>query len=153
MDEGVPDGAVTQGVLAGWSDDGGQTWSHRVWDPDEFPNNSGLTIHPLPDKPEPCLVEVLDVAKPRVSNSLQIAVHEDTLAIAQEVQTDYYNSEVWLAISRDGGQTWPEKAVYSPGALREPAIAFAADGSLLIAGSSRTGDEARPWVVHSRITQ
>lgn len=152
MDKGVPDGDVTQSVYAGSSDDGGQTWGHRVWQPQEYPANSGLTIQPLPGKSEPCRVELLDVAKPRISNSLQIASHGDTLAIAEEVQTDYYNSEVWVAISRDGGRTWPEKATYSPGALREPAIAFASDGTLLLAGSSRTGEEARPWVVHSRIT-
>lgn len=106
----------------------------------------------FPEKPEPIVVEALDTAKPRVSNSIRMAAFGDTLAIAQEVQTSYDDSEAWVALSRDGGKTWRSKAVYSAGALREPAIAFAPDGTLAMAGSSRTKDKARPWLVCSSIT-
>jgi hypothetical protein len=149
-DPDVLTGSVTQRVHLNWSDDGGQTWARKVWHPQEFPADSGLTIYPLPDKPEPVVVEQLDVAKPYISNSLRISASGDTLAIAQEMHTDYSDSQVWVGLSRDGGLSWPEKAVYKPGALVDAAIAYGPDGTLMLAGSSRTDDEAHPWVVHSR---
>lgn len=90
----------------------------------------------------------------RGSFELQILPTPDGgLAIIQDVRDDLAagTGAVWLATSRDGGKTWLQKAVYSDGGLCDVAIALAPDGSLLLAGSSRTGGEARPWVVHSRI--
>jgi len=150
-DEDVQEGELTQRVWMGKSDDGGQTWDHRVWKPQEYPGNSGLTIFPLPEKPEPQLIEVLDISKPFYSNSLKLASFNDVMALAQEVRKADCAIDVWVALSNDGGKTWPEKAIYSDNALSEPAIAFAPDGTLVLAGSSRTGSKARPWVVHSRV--
>jgi hypothetical protein len=41
--------------------------------------------------------------------------------------------------------------VYKPGKLIDAAVALDPDGSLLMAGSSRTATEARPWVVRSKL--
>lgn len=101
---------------------------------------------------DPVLVEPLSTK--RGSFSLQILRAPDgRLAISQEVCTEYTagTGEIWVAISGDGGQTWQDRGIYSTGELRSPAIAFAPDGSLMIAGSSRTDDEARPWVIHSHV--
>ncbi|MCE5322736.1 sigma-70 family RNA polymerase sigma factor [bacterium] len=151
QDSEVPEGALTQRVWTGQSSDGGQTWNHRVWKPQEYPDNSGLTIYPLPEKPEPLLVKALDIAKPYYSNSLQFASFGKVMALAQEVRRDDAAVEVWVTFSRDSGKTWLQKAVYSKGALGEPAIAFDPTGTLMLAGSSRTNKEAHPWVVQSRI--
>ena len=151
-DPDVPEGAVTQRVWMGYSDDGGQTWEHRVCKPEYYPNGSGIPPSGLqPGKQEPFVVEVLDIPKPYYSNSLHLAAFADTLAVVQEVRKGDNSEEAWVAFSRDSGKTWSEKAVYSNGALSEPAIAFAPDGTLMLAGSSRTADKASPWIVHSRI--
>ncbi len=142
-DPNVLEGEMVQRVCLTWSDDGGQTWAycpgHHHWVPKS-------------ELPEPLIVEPMDVCKPyRVATRLDIAAFEGTLAIVQSVGTEHDNSEVWVTLSRDGGITWSEKAVYSPGMLRDVAVAFDPDGSLMIAGSSRIGNEARPWVAHSQL--
>ncbi len=116
------------GVRVCWSDDAGRTWC------------------------EPVPVGLLSTK--RGSFELQVMpILDDGLAIIQDVREDIAAGagETWLALSRDAGRTWTEKAVYSTGGLVDPAIALTSDGSLLLAGSSRTGDQARPWVVHSRV--
>lgn len=112
-----------------WSDDGGLSWS------------------------KPVLVEPLLIPSPFGSLSLQLIMANKKLVIVQEVcnEDQFSTGEVWFAMSADGGKTWTEKATYSSGGLLDPAIGFALDGSFLMVGSSHTGDEARPWVVHSRI--
>lgn len=108
------------------SDDGGATWS------------------------EPIVVESLTTEPPNGSMCIRLTSDGDRLVIVQENALDAHG-EVWLAFSSDGGASWSEKAVCSSGMLLDPAVALADDGSLIIAGSSRTGEEARPWVVHSHI--
>ena len=110
-----------------WSDDGGENWSEHV------------TIDSL-------------LTQPREGGmGLSLALAKDRLIVVQEKSIDDADGEIWLASSTDGGTTWSEKAVYSTGSLIGPAIAVAPDGTLMLAGSSRTADKARPWVVHSRI--
>ena len=150
-DPDVPDTAVAQRMYINWSDDGGQTWACRVWEPMEYPDNFEQRVERTPDWPSPPVIEQLDVPKNRLSGSMKIANHRNTLAIVETVRQENYEGEVWLSISRDGGETWSEKAIYTAGSLCDAAIAFAPDGSLLIAGSSRTDNETRPWVVRSRI--
>ena len=150
-DPDVPESAVAQRVYINWSDDGGQTWKYRVWHPMEYPDNFEQRVDKRPDWPDPPVIEPLDVPKNRLSGIVKLAAYGDSLAIVETVGAEGLNGEVWLAISRDRGMTWSEKATYTAGALIDPAIAFASDGTLLLAGSSRTGDEARPWVVHSHI--
>jgi len=124
-----PQGARIGRLCLSSSHDGGKSWS----DP--------KTVQPL-------------TSGKRASFSLELTSTGDTLVIVQEVCDVGDNAgEVWLAFSQDGGETWPGKAVYAAGSLLDPAIAFGPDGSLVMAGSSRTGDESRPWVVHSRINR
>lgn len=124
-------GAKVGRVQLSWSDDGGQSWSEP------------LTVAPLTLPPS------------YGSLSLQLASVNDKLAIIQEVPGTDINApgEVWLAFSEDHGLTWPEKAVYSAGLLLDPAVAFTPQGSLLIAGSARSGDGSQPWLIHSRINR
>lgn len=111
-----------------WSDDGGGTWAKPRHVESLSTKQGSFTLQVLP-------------------------MPNGGLALVQDVRADISSGagEVWLALSRDGGETWPEKATYSAGALCDPAIAFAPDGALMLAGSSHTGDEARPWVVHSHV--
>lgn len=111
------------------SDDGGYSWN------------------------DPVTIESFTLTQ-KASWALRISASNDTLVIAQEVWDDpgSGNSEIWMSFSHDEGKTWSDKASYSHGNLLDPAIAFAPDGTLVIAGSSRIGDESRPWVVHSHIT-
>jgi len=74
------------------------------------------------------------------------------LVIAQDVRDEGgFTGEVQLAISRDQGQTWPKIVRYSTGSLIDPAMAFTNDGTLVLAGSARSQDGVRPWVIHSRV--
>lgn len=111
-----------------WSDDGGRSWS------------------------EPVNVEPLAIHK-KQSWTLHLVSTGDELVLCQEVWDDpgTGESEVWLAFSKDSGKTWNEKAVYAAGSLLDPAIAAAPDGTLVLVGSSYSGDRSRTWVVHSRI--
>jgi RNA polymerase sigma-70 factor, ECF subfamily len=139
----VFDGERVQQVSLTWSDDGGQTWAHSVGRNHWVPKSK---------HPDPVTVGPLDVTKPYCSRGrLNMAAFGSLLVITQSVGTEDDNAEVQVAFSRDGGQNWLEKAIYSPGMLRDVAAEFGPNGSLMIAGSSRTGNEARPWVVHSQV--
>ncbi len=142
-DPSVPDGALVQRVCLTWSDNGGETWAHSVGKHQWVPKS---------ERPDPVVVEPLDVVKPFASSGrLNLVARGSTMVAAHSVGTQDDNSDVQIAFSRDGGATWPEKAVYSSVLLRDVAAVSGPDGALLLAGSSRTGSEARPWVVHSRI--
>lgn len=142
-DPNVPEGELVQRVCLTWSDDGGQTWAHCPGH-HHWVSKSSLS--------DPIRVRSMDVVKPYCSTMrLQIAAFKRTLVIAQSVGTGFDNNEIWVTFSRDGGLTWSEKAVYSPGMLRDAAVAFGPDGSIMIAGSSRVGNETRPWVIHSQV--
>ena len=142
-DPNVREGELVQRVYLTWSEDGGQTWAYSVGRHQWVPKS---------DAPDPIVVDSMDIAKPYCSRSrLEMASFGDILVLAQSVGTEDDNAEVWVVFSRDSGKTWSEKAVYSSGALRDVAIAFGPDGTLMLAGSSRTGNEARPWVVSSHI--
>jgi len=99
---------------------------------------------------EPVMVEPLST--PKGSLMLAMAISPaGRLLIAQDARDDRGGSEIQLAVSPDGGKTWPQKAVCPTGSPIDPALAFAPDGALLIAGSSRMDGETQPWVIHSRI--
>jgi len=113
-------------VYVCWSDDDGATWS------------------------EPVKVETLST--PKGSLTLTAAMSPDgRLVIAQDARDEEGKSEIQAAISPDRGRTWPAKGTYTAGSLVDPALAFAPDGALILAGSSRRESKTQPWVVHSRL--
>jgi len=85
--------------------------------------------------------------------SLRLAAAGDTLLIAQEVWDEPGSgaSEVWVAFSRDRGQSWTKKAVYPTGSLLDPAIAIAPDGAIMLAGSSHDAHGSHPWFMRSEV--
>ena len=118
-------------VHVAWSDDGGITWAH------------------------PVLIESLSVKHGSCTLSASVAP-DGSIAVAQGVSKEdekgwTQESRIQMAISRDRGKTWPETLEYATGALIGPAIAFAPDGSLVLAASTGVESGAQPWVVHSRV--
>jgi RNA polymerase sigma factor (sigma-70 family) len=102
---------------------------------------------------KPVLIPALSTPK----GSLMLAICEaanGNLVVGQDVREGddgIGGSKIWLAQSADRGQTWSGRAVYKPGALIDPALAFAPDGTLILAGSTRQESTTQPWVVHSRL--
>ncbi len=122
----TPMDQLPQHVSLIWSEDGGSSWS------------------------APRIVAPLTIEK-RASWTLQLASIGDTLAMAQEVWEEPGSSasEIWVVFSRDGGRTWPKKAVYNSESLLDPAIAFAPDGTLVLAASSQRKRGAQPWFIRA----
>jgi RNA polymerase sigma factor (sigma-70 family) len=120
----VPEGQPEpeQEAFVSWSEDGGVTWSAPV------------RVDPLRGTP------VAAAFTP-----------DGRLVVLRGTGDEQGDAEAYLAISRDRGQTWPERAVIPLGSLWECTIAFAPDGTLLVAGSSPKASETRPVVVHSRL--
>jgi len=109
------------------SDDGGSRWS------------------------EPVTVAGLSTSQGSLSLVLASGLN-DRLVIAQDMRNkDGFTGEILLVTSHDQGCTWPQVARYSAGSLIDPAIAFAPDGTLLLAGSTRDKRGIRPWIVHSHV--
>lgn len=127
---------VPKVVKVNWSDDRGVNWSKPV------------TIESL-------------VIPEKLKNAfmLSMAVAPDgTLGVAQSVWLIDDNgwvrdAVVHVATSQDDGVTWPDVAQYKTGSLYDPAIAFAPNGKLLLAGSSGSEGGTQPWVVHSQLAE
>ena len=118
-------------VHVAWSDDDGITWAR-----------------PVP-------IESLSAGSGSSTLSASVAM-DGSIAVAQAVskQDDRgwtQESRVQVAISFDGGRTWPEMLQYATGSFIDPAIAFALDDSLVIAASTGVEGGTQPWVVHSRV--
>ena len=104
-------------VSVAWSEDNGATWS------------------------EPVGIAPLTTTKGSLGLTVALAPH-GRLVVAQDERDEHGRSEITVVTSSDLGKTWPEKAIYSAGSLVDPAVAFAPDGALLLAGSSRQGTES-----------
>jgi RNA polymerase sigma factor (sigma-70 family) len=127
----VPEGEPESGheAYVSWSDDDGTTWSAPV------------RVDPL-SPPEP----------PKGATPVTAALTPDgRLVVVGDAGREQTNAQARLAISRDRGQTWPERATIPIGSLQDCTIAFAPDGTLLVAGSSPEDSETRPVVLHSRL--
>jgi RNA polymerase sigma factor (sigma-70 family) len=116
-------------TYANWSADDGATWS------------------------APVRVDPLSPPRPARAASPQVAAFtpDGRLVVAGEVWDDDGGAEVYLAISPDRGQTWPEQAIVPGRSLIHTALAFTSDGTLLIAGSTTEDTSTRPVVLHSRL--
>jgi hypothetical protein len=120
----LPEGQPEPGheAYVAWSEDDGTTWS------------APMKVDPLGSTP------------------LAAALSPDgRLVVVGDAGREQTNAHARLAISRDRGQTWPERAIIPIGSLQDCTIAFAPDGTLLVAGSSPEDPETRPVVLHSRL--
>jgi RNA polymerase sigma factor (sigma-70 family) len=79
------------------------------------------------------------------------------LVVAHDMRGKNYDrsnkGEMLVLISADLGQTWPVHATYPTGQLIDPALAFAPDGTAIIAADAGQETETRPVVVHCRLEQ
>jgi RNA polymerase sigma factor (sigma-70 family) len=118
----------THEVYVNWSEDDGTTWSVPVKVAPLFTQEGafGLAASLSPD---------------------------GYLVVAQDIRDEHGKGkgEVYMAMSADLGKTWLARGIYSTGSLEDPTIAFAPDGTLLLAGSSSEDTSTRPVVVHSRL--
>ena len=117
----------TYDVYVNWSEDDGATWS------------------------APVKVDPLCASKGGTSTPTASLSPDDRLVVAHDVRDEHGNGEVRMAMSADLGKTWPERATCPVGSLENLTIAFAPDGTLLLAGSSPHDSKTRPVVVRSRL--